>query len=109
MRGERQASSPSVYRKTMPIPDGDEGLLLIETDGRASPADVVMQDVTARLLAERFERASVWCATTGRPEYGGGQPADPPAPGSDPPAWYSGPGQSPNVRRERSVARPFGV
>jgi hypothetical protein len=31
-----------------------------------------MQDVTARLLAERFERASVWCAH-----------------GVDPPAWYS--------------------
>src|SRR5689334_15212854 len=71
------------------FPDGGEGLLLIETDGQASPADVAMQDVTARLLAERFERASVWCATTGRAEYGGGQPAEPPAPGADPPAWYS--------------------
>jgi hypothetical protein len=71
------------------FPDGGEGLLVIETDGQASPADAAMQDVTARLLAERFERASVWCATTGRAEYGGGQPADPPAPGADPPAWYS--------------------
>ena len=43
------------------FPDGGEGLLLIETDGQASAADVAMQDVTARLLAERSERASV-CA-----------------------------------------------
>ena len=28
-------------------PDGDEGLLVIETDGRASVADAAMQDVTA--------------------------------------------------------------
>jgi hypothetical protein len=71
------------------FPDSGEGLLVIETDGRASPADAVMQDVTARLLAERFEGASVWCATTDRCEYGGGQTAEPPAPGADPPAWYS--------------------
>jgi hypothetical protein len=31
----------------------------------------------------------VWCATTERIEYAGGQSADPPAPGRDPPAWYS--------------------
>ena len=66
-----------------------EGLLVIETDGRASVTDATMQDVTARLMAERFEGSSVWCATTGRPEYAGGQSADPPAPGVDPPAWYS--------------------
>ena len=71
------------------FPDGDEGLLVIETDGRASVADATMQDVTARLMAERFEHASVWCTTTDRREYAGGQTADPPAPGSDPPAWYS--------------------
>jgi len=71
------------------FPDGGEGLLTIETDGQASPADAAMQDVTARVLAERFERASVWCATTGRAEYAGGQAAEPPAPGTDPPAWYS--------------------
>jgi len=71
------------------FPDGGEGLLVLETDGSASPADAAMQDVTARLLAERFERTSVWCATTGRAEYAGGQAAEPPAPGTDPPAWYS--------------------
>jgi hypothetical protein len=71
------------------FPDSGEGLLVIETDGRASTADAVMQDVTARLLAERFEGVSVWCATTDRGEYAGGQTADPPAPGADPPAWYS--------------------
>ena len=71
------------------FPDGDEGLLVIETDGSASVADATMQDVTARLMAERFENASVWCPTTDRREYAGGQTADPPAPGSDPPAWYS--------------------
>jgi hypothetical protein len=51
--------------------------------------DAAMQDVTARLLAERFDGASIWCATTDRAEYGGGQTAEPPAPGVDPPAWYS--------------------
>ena len=51
------------------FPDGDEGLLVIETDGRASVADATMQDVTARLMAERFEHASVWCPTTDRREY----------------------------------------
>ncbi len=71
------------------FPDGSEGLLLLETDGKASVADATMQDVTARLLAERFESVSVWCATTDRPEYAGGQAAEPPAPGTDPPAWYS--------------------
>ena len=50
------------------FPDGDQGLLVIETDGRASVADATMQDVTARLMAERFERASVWCPTTERSE-----------------------------------------
>jgi hypothetical protein len=48
-----------------------------------------MQDITARLLAERLEGAVVWCADTGRTEYAGGQSADPPAPGREPPAWYS--------------------
>jgi hypothetical protein len=71
------------------FPDGEEGLLVIETDGQASVADGTMQDVTARLLAERFEGVSVWCATTERSEYAGGQSAEPPAPGVDPPAWYS--------------------
>ena len=71
------------------FPDEGEGLLTLETDGRASAADAAMQDVTARLLAERFDGVSVWCATSDRPEYAGGQPADPPAPGADPPAWYS--------------------
>jgi len=46
-------------------------------------------DVTARLLAERFDEASIWCMTTERQEYAGGQASDPPAPGSEPPAWYS--------------------
>jgi hypothetical protein len=71
------------------FPDGEEGLLTIETDGLASAADAAVQDVTARLLAERFDAVSVWCATTERCEYAGGQNADPPAPGVDPPAWYS--------------------
>ncbi|SRR5579871_5665865 len=71
------------------FPDRGEGLLVIETDGRASVTDAAIQDVTARLLAERFEHVSVRCATTGRAEYAGGQPAEPPAPWSDPPAWYS--------------------
>ena len=65
------------------------GLLVIETDARASVTDAAVQDVTARLMAERFESVSVWCATTERPEYAGGQAAEPPAPGVDPPAWYS--------------------
>jgi hypothetical protein len=71
------------------FPDDGEGLLVIETDGRASVTDAAMQDVTARLLAERFEGVSIWCATSERSEYTGGQPAEPPAPGVDPPAWYS--------------------
>jgi hypothetical protein len=71
------------------FPSADDALLVLETDGRASVADAAMQDVTARLLAERFRGARVWCETTGRAEYAGGQPAEPPAPGSDPPAWYS--------------------
>ena len=71
------------------FPDDGDGLLVIETDGQASVADATMQDVTARLLAERFEGTSVWCATTERSEYAGGQTAEPPAPGVDPPAWYS--------------------
>ena len=71
------------------FPDEGEGLLVVETDGRASPADAVMQDVTARLLAERFDGVSIWCATTERSEYAGGQSAEPPAPGGEPPAWYS--------------------
>jgi hypothetical protein len=87
-RWRKQPLSGTGVRATY-FPDGDEGLLVLETDGGASPADAAMQDVTARLLAERFERASVWCATTGRAEYAGGQAAQPPAPGTDPPAWYS--------------------
>jgi hypothetical protein len=71
------------------FPDGDTGLLVIETDGSASVTDAAVQDVTARLLAERFDGVSVWCATTERAEYAGGQAAEPPAPGADPPAWYS--------------------
>jgi hypothetical protein len=71
-------------------PDDHDGLLAIETDGLASVTDAALQDVTARLLAERFDGpVSVWCSTTGRSEYAGGQDADPPAPGTDPPAWYS--------------------
>ena len=69
--------------------DTAEGLLVLETDARASVADAALQDVTARLLAERFEGVSVWCSTTERREYAGGQSAEPPAPGSEPPAWYS--------------------
>jgi hypothetical protein len=71
------------------FPDSGDGLLVIETDGRASVADASVQDVTARLMAERFDQVAVWCETTGRPEYAGGQSADPPAPGIDPPSWYS--------------------
>jgi hypothetical protein len=71
------------------FPDGGEGLLVLETDGLASATDAAVQDVTARLLAERFVRASVWCATTERAEYAGGQAAEPPAPGTDPPPWYT--------------------
>ena len=71
------------------FPGAGEGLLLIETDGQASVTDAAMQDVTARLLAERFEGVSVWCATTERSEYASGETADPPAPGVDPPAWYT--------------------
>ncbi|HUZ83922.1 MAG TPA: hypothetical protein VMU66_04460 [Gaiellales bacterium] len=71
------------------FPDVGDGLLLIETDGRASVTDAAIQDVTARLMAERFEGVSIWCATTERGEYAGGQTAEPPAPGVDPPAWYS--------------------
>jgi hypothetical protein len=71
------------------LADGDDGLLAITTDREASPADAAMQDITARLLAERLDGATVWCADTGRSEYVGGQSADPPAPGREPPAWYS--------------------
>jgi hypothetical protein len=71
------------------FPDDGDGLLVLETDGQASVTDAAVQDVTARLVAERFEHTSVWCATTERAEYAGGQTAEPPAPGSDPPAWYS--------------------
>jgi hypothetical protein len=67
----------------------EPALLVIETDGRASVVDASMQDVTARLLAERFAGVAIRCETTGRAEYAGGQPADPPAPGREPPAWYS--------------------
>jgi hypothetical protein len=69
--------------------DEAEGLLVIETDGQTSVVDAAMQDVTARLMAERFEGVSVWCATTERHEYASGQSAAPPAPGKEPPAWYS--------------------
>jgi hypothetical protein len=68
---------------------GHEALLELVTDGRASPTDAAVQDVTARLLAERLDGVRVWCADTGRAEYAGGQSAEPPAPGGDPPAWYS--------------------
>jgi len=84
----KQPLSGTGVRATYFTEDMD-GLLVIETDGMASVTDATMQDVTARLMAERFEGASVWCASTGRPEYAGGQSADPPAPGVDPPAWYS--------------------
>ena len=60
---QKQPLSGTGVRATY-FPDGGEGLLVIETDGLASAADAAMQDVTARLLAERFVRASVWCATT---------------------------------------------
>ena len=36
------------------FPDQGEGLLVIETDNLASVTDAAMQDVTARLMAERF-------------------------------------------------------
>jgi hypothetical protein len=84
----KQPLSGSGVRATY-FPDDGEGLLVIETDGQATVADATMQDVTARLMAERFEAVSVWCETTGRGEYAGGQSAEPPAPGVDPPAWYS--------------------
>jgi hypothetical protein len=71
------------------FPDQGEGLLVIETDSLASVTDAAMQDVTARLMAERFQAVTVWCETTERREYAGGQSAEPPAPGVDPPAWYS--------------------
>jgi hypothetical protein len=67
----------------------DAALLLLETDGRASPTDDAVRDVTARLLAERFEGVRIRQAGTGLAAYGGGQPACPPAPRSDPPAWYT--------------------
>jgi hypothetical protein len=71
------------------LAESDEGLVAIETDGRASVTDAAMQDVTARLLAERLDGVSILCADTGRAEYACGQTADPPAPGREPPAWYS--------------------
>jgi len=85
---QKQPLSGTGVRATY-FPDDGDGLLVIETDGRASVTDAAMQDVTARLLAERFERVSVWCTTTEQNEYASGQSADPPAPGVDPPAWYS--------------------
>ena len=84
----KQPLSGSGVRATY-FPDDERGLLALEVDGQASVADAQMQDVTARLLAERFEHVSVWCATTERAEYAGGQSAEPPAPGAEPPAWYS--------------------
>jgi hypothetical protein len=71
------------------FPERNPALLVIETDGRASVVDASVQDVTARLLAERFSGVAIRCMSTGRAEYAGGQPADPPAPGREPPAWYS--------------------
>ena len=47
------------------FPDSGDGLLVIETDGRASVTDAAVQDVTARLLAERLEGVSILCRTTG--------------------------------------------
>jgi hypothetical protein len=85
---QKQPLSGTGVRATY-LPDGGAGLLVLETDGLASAADAAFQDVTARLLAERFVRASVWCATTERAEYAGGQAAEPPAPGTDPPPWYT--------------------
>jgi len=85
---QKQPLSGSGVRATY-FPDGEKGRLVIETDGLASATDAAMQDVTARLLAERFDEASIWCMTTERHEYAGGQASDPPAPGSEPPAWYS--------------------
>lgn len=85
---KKQPLSGTGVRATY-FPDRGEGLLILETDGRSSVIDAAVQDVTARLMAERFEAVSVLCATTGRAEYGGGQSAEPPAPGTDPPAWYS--------------------
>ena len=85
---QKRPLSGSGVRATY-FPDRGDGLLVIETDGRATVADAAVQDVTARLLAERFEGATVWCATTRRAEYACGQPAEPPAPGTDPPPWYS--------------------
>jgi hypothetical protein len=69
--------------------DPDEAVLVLETDGRASAVDDAVRDVTARLMAERFDGARVWCATSGRAAYGGGQAAVPPAPRWEPPRWYS--------------------
>src|SRR3954447_1398372 len=45
------------------FPDGGEGLLTIETDSQAPATAAAMQDVRPRLLAERFDGVSVWCAT----------------------------------------------
>jgi hypothetical protein len=71
------------------FPEGEEALLVLETDERSSAVDAGVRDVTARLLAERFDDVSVWCATSERAEYGGGQSAEPPAPGDELPRWYS--------------------
>ena len=86
--GRSQPLSGSGVRATY-FPDGGEGLLVVETDARASVADAAMQDVTARLLAERFERSRCGARRRGGPSTPCGEPAEPPAPGADPPAWYS--------------------
>jgi hypothetical protein len=85
---QKQPLSGSGVRASY-LAEDDEALVAIETDARASVTDAAMQDVTARLLAERLDGVSILCVDTGRAEYAGGQSAEPPAPGREPPAWYS--------------------
>jgi hypothetical protein len=79
----------AAYYPEGPADEPGRGLLVLDTDVLATETDEAMRDVTARLLAERLEGVRIRCTATGRAEYGGGQPADPPAPRSEPPAWYS--------------------